>query len=70
MKELPAWTAIKEGKYRGSSDAWSISCVANSKGNAKQRLISQTGETWATLRGAGFSIVKCKIVLTDSEPTP
>jgi len=65
---IKAWTAVRGGKYRGSSDAWSVSCLANSKGSAKTRLIEQTGETWSTLRGAGFDIVKCEIRIAKETP--
>ena len=61
--QLDAWSVIKTGMYRASSDRWTVSCVARTRQESIAKLRAQTGETWARLRAGGFEVVKIKLLL-------
>lgn len=63
MKPIKAWSVIKTGQYRASSDLWTFSCISKTKTEAITRLRKQTGENWHKLRGAGFEAVKITIAV-------
>jgi len=63
--KIAAWSVIKSGQYRASSDLWTISCVGKTWRQAIERLRAQTGEPWHKLKVAGFEVVKINLEKQD-----
>jgi hypothetical protein len=61
VKKIRAWSVIKVGPYRASSDQWTVDCVSGTRKGAIEKATRTTGEGWLKGVAAGLRAVRITI---------